>query len=206
MLGDRRAAARTPFRRAMSEVQPVVRVHLLQHPPDVLDVRVAEREVVVSPVHPLTETLRGARDLRCRRDDELAALARKRFEAVLLDLPLRVEPEAALDADLDPEPLAVEAVLVALVEAPERLIALEDVLQRPAPGVVDAERLVRRHGAVEEREARPAAVSLAQQPEGTLSLPPRENLLLEGGMVGHRRQRLKDWVGHREGKCREQRC
>ena len=42
--------------------------------------------------------------------------------------------------------------------------------------------------------------------EGTLGLPPRENLLLERGVVGHRRQRLEDLVGHREGKCREQRC
>ena len=63
-----------------------------------------------------------------------------------------------LDADLDPEPLAVEAVLVALVEALERLVALEDVLQRAAPGRVDAERdLVRRHRPVDERERRPAA-------------------------------------------------
>ena len=42
-------------------------------------------------------------------------------------------PSALLDPDLDPEALAVEAVLVALVEAAERLVALEDVLERPAP-------------------------------------------------------------------------
>ena len=61
--------------------------------------------------------------------------ARELGEPVLLDLALRVEPERLLDLDLDPEALAVEAVLVALVEAAHRLVALEDVLQRPAPGV-----------------------------------------------------------------------
>ena len=68
-----------------------------------------------------------------RLDDDLAAAARELGEAVLLDLTLRVEAERALDADLDPEPLAVEAVLVALVEAAQRLVALEDVLQRATP-------------------------------------------------------------------------
>jgi hypothetical protein len=113
--------------------------------------------------------------------------------------------DQTLDADLDPEALAVEAVLVALVVAAQGLVALEDVLQRPPPGGVHAERLVRGDGPVDEGEARAAAVSLAQLREGTLAFPPREDLLLEGGMVGHRRQRLKDWLGHREEKCREQR-
>ena len=89
-----------------------------EHPPDVLDVRVAEREVVVAPVHPHAEALRSLRQSSLGRpDDDVAALAGELLEPVLLDLPLRVEPELVLDPDLDPEPLAVEAVLVALVEA-----------------------------------------------------------------------------------------
>ena len=112
----------------------------LQEPPDVLDVRVAEREVVVAPVHPLAEPLRAPRQRLRRLDDDLAALAGELLEAVLLDLALRVQPELPLDADLDPEPLAVEAVLVPLVEAAQRLVALEDVLERPPPRRVDAER------------------------------------------------------------------
>jgi hypothetical protein len=65
-------------------------------------------------------------------------------EAVLLDLALRVQPELVLDADLDPQALAVEPVLVALVEAAQRLVALEDVLERPPPRRVQRELLVRR--------------------------------------------------------------
>ena len=83
-------------------------------------------------------------------------------EAVLLDLALRVEPERLLDLDLDPEALAVEAVLVALVEAAQRLVALEDVLERPAPGVVHAHRVVRGDRAVDEAEPLAASVLLAQ--------------------------------------------
>ena len=83
-----------------------------------------------SRIEPLVSSLR-------RRDDDVAALAGELGEPELLDLALRVEPELALDADLDPQTLAVEAVLVALVVAAQRLVALEDVLQRPAPGGVD---------------------------------------------------------------------
>ena len=61
VLRERRAAARAPLRRAMADVQPSAIVHELQEPPDVLDVGVAEREVVGPPVHPLTEPDRALR-------------------------------------------------------------------------------------------------------------------------------------------------
>ena len=89
----------------------------LEEAPDVFDVRVAEREVVAAPVHPLAEPLRALGDVRRRLDDDLAAAARELGEAELLDLALGVQAQLALDADLDPEALAVEAVLVALVVA-----------------------------------------------------------------------------------------
>ena len=67
----------------------------LQEPPDVLDVRVAEGEVVLAPVHPLPEADRAARQLLGRLDDDLAAARGELLEAVLLDLALRVEARAA---------------------------------------------------------------------------------------------------------------
>jgi len=113
--------------------------------------------------------------------------------------------ELVLDAHLDPQTLAVEAVLVALVVPPERLVALEDVLERPAPRGVDGEGLVCRDRPVEERKGRAPAVALAELLEDILGLPPGQNLLFEAWVVGHRRKRLEDWVGHREAKCRERR-
>jgi hypothetical protein len=187
----------------VAEVEPAALVHGGEEPPHVLDVRVAEGEVVVAPVHPLAEPLRSVPQVVRRPDDGLAALRSECLEPVLLDLALRVEAELALDADLDPEALAVEAVLIALVEAAQRLVALEDILERPAPGGVDAERLVRRDRPVEEREPRPAGVLLPQLPECPFPLPELENALLEPRMVGHRRQILEDLLSHREAKSRE---
>ena len=105
VLRDRRPAARAPDVRAVAHVEPAALVDGLEEPPDVLDVRVAERVVVVVPVHPHAEPLRLLRDHLGVRGDGLDARVREAGEAILLDLPLRVEAELALDVDLDPEAL-----------------------------------------------------------------------------------------------------
>ena len=122
--------------------------------------------------------------------DPLAAARCELGEPVLLDLPLRVQAERLFDLDLHPQALAVEPVLVALVEALEGLVALEDVLQRPAPRVVDAHRVVGRDRAVEEAEALATAVLLAQLVEDAFAVPPGEDLLLQGGVVRDGREGL----------------
>src|SRR5581483_9783789 len=96
--------------------------------------------------------------------------------------------ELPLHADLDPEALAVEPVLEALVEAAQRLVALEDVLQRPSPGGVDRELLVGGDRAVGERPRRRAAVLRPQLLERLLALPEVEDLELERVRIGNRRQ------------------
>ncbi len=152
--------------------------------------------VVVVPVHPHPEAARLlGDDLAVLRNSLFAPLG-ELGQPVVLDLPLRVQPERLLDLDLDPEALAVEAVLVALVEAPERLVADEDVLQGAAPGVVDAHRVVGRDRPVDEAPALAAAVLLAQLVEDLLLVPPREDVLLEDGMVRNRRK-LGERLGHR---------
>jgi hypothetical protein len=183
VLRERCPAPRAPLGRAMPLVQPALFVDGLQEPPDVLDVRVRERVVVVVPVHPAAETPVLVGDYLGELGDPLAAARGELGEPVLLDVALRVQSERLLDLDLDPEPLAVEAVLVALVVAAEGLVALEDVLQRAAPCVVDAHRVVRGDRAVEEAEPRAARVLPAQLVEDPLAVPPLEDLLLEGGVV-----------------------
>src|SRR5262249_39071470 len=115
--------------------------------------------------------------------DGVPAFAGEPVDPVVLDLALRVQSELALDSDLDPKPLAVVAVLVALVEAANRLVALKDVLEGAAPGRVDTELLVRSHRPVDEAESGATPVSLAEPLEDPLLLPPGEDLLLEGGMI-----------------------
>ena len=124
------------------------------------------------------------------RDALLAPLGELR-EAVLLDLLLRVQTEGPFDADLDPEALAVEAVLVALVEAAHGLVALEDVLERPPPAVVRGHRVVRGDRPVDERPLRAAPVPLPKLLEGALPLPEVEDLELEGVAVGDGGERLE---------------
>jgi hypothetical protein len=171
VLGERRAAARAPHHRAVAAVQPAALVADLQEAPDVADVRVGHREVAGVPVHPLAEPARllglDAGVLR----HPLAAGAREHVEPVALDLALRVQAERLLHLDLDPQPLAVEPVLEALVVAEHRVVALPDVLERPAPRVVDAHRVVRRDGAVEERIPLVPRDLFAQRGEGALVVP-----------------------------------
>ena len=65
---------------------------------------------------------------------------------------LLLKPSSFLDVDLNPQPLAVETVLPALVFAQHRLIALVQILVGAPPGVVDAHRVVGRDRAVDEAE------------------------------------------------------
>ncbi len=193
VLRDRRPAARAPLGRAVALVEVTALVHLAQEPPDVLDVGVREGEVVASPVHPLAET-NGSFGERARGPhDHVAATARELGQAVLLDLSLRVQPELALDADLDPEALAVEPVLIPLMEPPHGLVALEDVLERPSPGRVHTENhSVRGDGPVDEAEPRPPGVLLPQPGERLLALPEIEKLELERVVIRLVRQRCED--------------
>jgi hypothetical protein len=177
----------------VAQVEPATLVNELEETPDVLDVRVGERVVVVPPIHPLAEpdgtfgeSLRGAYDYVAAATSELG-------KSELLDLALRVEPEIAFDAYLDPEPLAVEPVLVTLVEPLHRLVALEDVLQGSSPRRVDAERHpVRGHRTIDEAEARPRGVLLPERLERRVTLPALENLELERVVVGLVRKRCED--------------
>ena len=75
VCGDRRAAARAPLGRTMALEEPAFPVDDREELPDVLDVRVREREVVVAPVHPLAESDRPLGQVGRRLDDDVAAAA-----------------------------------------------------------------------------------------------------------------------------------
>src|SRR5919198_556649 len=114
----------------MAEIEPAPRLALLEETPDVLDVRVGVGVVAVLPVHPHPEPAGLLRhQLAVPRDALLAPLG-KLGEPVLLDLALRPDAQLLLDLDLDPQPLRVVAVLVAKLVTAQRVVALEDVLER----------------------------------------------------------------------------
>ncbi len=167
----------------------------------------AAQLVGVVPVHPVAEPDRLLR-LACReRQHALLAQAHELGDPVLLDVALRGEAEVALHVDLDPEALAVEAVLPALVLAAHGVEALEDVLVGSTPGVVDAHRVVGRDRPVEEAPPRPCPRSgraggrtSGARARGRGSRAPgrsRSGLLVTGANIGPR-MRVGVW---RAGGC-----
>src|SRR3989304_621598 len=68
-------------------------------------------------------------------------------------IPLGPKPQLSFDLPPHPQPLAVEAVLVALPVAEHGVVALEEVLVGAAPGMVHAHRVVGRDRPVEEGPA-----------------------------------------------------
>src|SRR5262249_46836147 len=143
VLRERRAAPNAPGHGAPALVEPAVLVAALQEVPDVLDVVVGHGEVGVVPVHPLAEPDRLLRDDVGVGENPLTTALGEAVEPVLLDLALGVESKRLLDLDLDPESLAVEAILIALIEPLHRLVALVHVLVGTAPGMVDTHGVVR---------------------------------------------------------------
>jgi hypothetical protein len=87
-----------------------------------------------------------------------AAGASEALETERLDLPLRVESQCFLDFDFHPQALAVKTILESLLVAAQRSVALDDVLERAPPRMMDAHRVVRGDRTVEEGEAWPATV------------------------------------------------
>ena len=198
VLGKGRAAARAPDHRTVALIEPAALVDVLQKTPDVADVRVREGVVVVVPVHPLAEPDRLT-GLHLRElGDPFATTAGELGKAVFLDLTLRVQAEGLLDFDLDPEPLTVEAVLVALIEPVQRLVTLKDVLEGSAPRVVDAHRTVGCDGAVDEAPGRATRILRPELLEDVRVLPPGKELPLQGGVIRDSGKRREDRLRRHE--------
>ena len=138
----------------------------------------------IVPVHPHPEPDRLLGLARGEGQDTLLAQADELGDAVGLDVALVGQAQVALDVDLHPQALAIEPVLVALVVAEHRPEALEDVLVGPAPGMVDAHRVVGRDRAIEKAPARPAGVLRAQAGERPAITPAGEHLVLGADEIG----------------------
>ena len=179
------AATRAPRQRHVTLVQVGALEALLEEQPDRFDVVVRVREVGVVPVHPLPEARRLLGDHLRVLVDPFAARPREVLDAERLDVGLALEAERPLDLDLDPESLAVEAVLVAAALALHRMEADDGVLQRPPPRVVHAHGVVRGDRPIEEPELGRAGPERAQAGERARVLPVLEHprLDLEGVVV-----------------------
>src|SRR6185503_6527778 len=128
--------------------------------------------VGVVPVHPHPEPDALLGLASGVGQDALLAQRHELGETERLDVALRGEAEVTLDVDLDPQALAVEPVLEALVVPEHRVVALVDVLVRAAPRVMDAHRVVGRDRTVEKAPAR-TTLELGPQPRECPTIPPQ---------------------------------
>src|SRR5207249_2727696 len=103
----------------------------------------------------------------------------------------RLQPQLFLYFYLDPESLAVEAVLVPLLMAGHGEVALESILEGAAPGVVHAHGVVGRDRPIEKRPLRLARILSAKPLEGMRFLPEFQDLVLAGNEVGTTRYLLE---------------
>jgi len=129
VAADRRAAARAVRHDLVALIEQALVPDLPQQPPDGLDVLVVERVVGVAEVDPETDALGEAVPLLQVRGDALAAELVELGDAVVLDLLLAVDTEAALDLELDGKAVGVPARLARHAIAAHRLVAREEVLE-----------------------------------------------------------------------------
>jgi hypothetical protein len=110
----------------------------------------------VVPIHPHSEANRLFSLHGGKIQHALFAQDDERRKSVLFDIAFRLKPQVFFDIDFDPQTLAVETVLPALVESLHRAIALEQVLVHATPRVMNTHRIVRRDRTVNERPGRTA--------------------------------------------------
>ena len=202
-LGEADAAPAAPRHHVVAAVDHLAVVALLEETPDRRVVRLGHGEVRLPlvrrlgpvgvgavPVHPVAQAdrLLGLHPREpvdpgdARLDEEIdGRLGVARDE--VFDVAFRLQAEFLFDLDLDPQPLAVEALLVAEFAAGHREEAVVGVLVGAIPGVVDAHRVVGRDRAVEERPRRLAGVQRLALLEDAAGVPEGEHVALQLGEI-----------------------
>ncbi|MBA7714040.1 hypothetical protein ES703_123054 [subsurface metagenome] len=158
MLADARAAPGTPGHAVLALLEPAPLVNLFKETPDGVIILIGHGVVGVVPVHPVAQADGLLRlDLRVLAHTLLAAI-NELFHAEGFNVPLGSKPQLALLLHLDPQPLAVEAVLVAEFVALHGMVTVENVFIGAAPGMVHTHGVIGGDRAVQEGPARPALV------------------------------------------------
>ena len=154
--------------------------------------------VGVVPVHPVTEPLGLLGDDVGEPVDAGLAHLDELPDAETLDVALGGEAKLLLDLDLDPQSLAVEAVLEPLPVPLHVAEAEEEVLVAAAPCVVHAHRVVCGYGAVDERVGvLRLAIAESVLERDRVVVPPVERLPFHRGKVDPG----VDWFKHPVHSC-----
>src|SRR5690606_33474336 len=176
---ERRAAPRAVRHALVPAVQQPALVHLREQPPNALDVIGRVRDVRPRVVEPVADPLGEALPVLLVRPDALAADLVEVSHPHFLDLSLPADPELLLRLDLDRQPVRVPPGDPRHVPTAHRLVAADQILDRPADDVVDPRPPVRRGRTFVEDEFLRARRRLERATEQVLFPPPPEDLLLQ---------------------------
>ena len=125
-----------------------------------------------------------------KSEDTFFTTLHKFGDTISFDIALILHAQLFLNLNLDPQALGVEAILIALLVALHGLKTLKQIFVRASPGMMNAHRVVRGDGAIQERELFVAALIAAQvHLQHTLLVPP----LLDG--------MLQRWIINTIGCC-----
>ncbi len=149
------------------------------------------QHVGVVPVHPITEADGLLRLPGCLSQDARLALQNERREAIGLDVVLGFEAHFLLDLDLNPQALAVKAILIALLVAAHGPEPLPKILVGPAPSVVQAHGVVGRDRSVDKGPMRRAFAQLVELFKRLGACPPLQDLALQFDEVTLRAHRFE---------------
>src|SRR5581483_7135159 len=147
------STARTPGHDIVALVEQPLLLAAFQKRPDGIVILIREGIIIVSPVGPLAQADRLLGDLFRKSKDALFTEFDKFGNAVFFDLLLIGKAQLLFHLNLDPETLAVKAILVTLLIPLHGFEALVEILVCAAPGVVNAHLVVRGHRAIQERKA-----------------------------------------------------
>lgn len=147
----------------------------------------------VIPVHPVTKTLRLFRLASRKPEDSAFAFVDEVINPVLMDGRLRSQAQLLFDFDLDPQTLAIEAILVALVMPGHCEEALVRILIRAAPCMMNAHWVIRRDGSIEEAPSLAPGVLLPQLAEDLSDFPELQNGMLTGNKIAVSNGLKHDW-------------
>ena len=129
----------------------------------------------VVPVHPIAQSLRLFRLSSREAEDSAFALVHEFVDAEFVDGVLCSESQLLLDFDFNPQPLAIEAVLVSLVMASHCEEALIRIFVRSPPRMMHAHWIIGRDGTVQKTPPLLTAILFPQLAECVVLSPEVED-------------------------------
>jgi hypothetical protein len=150
MFGNAGSATGAPWHDVVALVEPAAIMDGLQEVPDGVVILIGHRQIRVVPIHPVSESDGLLSNAVGESQDSLLTSFYEFGDSESFDVSLALEPQFFFDFDLDPQPLTIKAILIALPLPEHRLVTLKEILVRAAPCVVHAHRVISGNRAIKK--------------------------------------------------------